>query len=215
MIPLKTPQGQQELTQRSHGLSQKHRTILLLVDGRRTLEEVMSLARHAGATPRHFEELLVLGLLRVPELAAALASDPIDEVDILLHTGFTLPPPEEDVAPAVSQAEAAVEAVAPIATGAVNEATLMLESVREMLIDMLKIAAPVTGTLTMMKLRRALGREELADLLYEVQTKVERSRTKPADVDRTLQHARELLFGSSLAGEEDLPLGEPYAQQPA
>lgn len=214
MIPLKTPQGQQELTRRSHGLSQKHRTILLLVDGRRTLDDVMSLAQHAGATPKHFEELLVLKLLRVPELAV-IAAGQIDEVDIPLHTGLTLPPPEEDVAPVVRQAEAVAETAAPIATGAVNEAALMLESVREMLIDMLKIAAPVTGTLTMMKLRRAQGREELADLLYEVQTKVERSRTKPADVDRTLQHARELLFGSSLAGEEDLPLGEPYAQQPA
>ena len=98
MIPLKTPQGQQELTQRSHGLSQKHRTILLLVDGRRTIDEVMALAQHAGATPKHFEELLVLGLLLVPDQPAA--PGPVGEVDIPLHTGLTLPPPEEDVVPA-------------------------------------------------------------------------------------------------------------------
>ena len=202
MIPLKTPQGQQELTQRSHGLSQKHRTILLLVDGRRTIDEVMALAQHAGATPKHFEELLVLGLLLVPDQPAA--PGPVGEVDIPLHTGLTLPPPEEDVVPAAPM----------VASGAMNEAVLLLESAREMLIDMLRIAAPVTGALTLMKLRRAQGREELADLLYEVQTKVERSRTKPADVDRTLEQARELLFGSSLAGE-DLPLDPPYAQQPA
>lgn len=214
MIPLKTPEGQQELTRRTHGLSQKHRTILLLVDGRRTLDEVMNLAQHAGATPKHFEELLVLGLVLVPEQAVAdLAAGPIGEVDIPLHTGLTLPPPEEDVT-TTTQAAQTLEKVAPIASGAVNEAALLLESARETLIEMLKIAAPVTGALTVMKLRRAQGREELADLLYEVQTKVERSRTKPADVDRTLQHARELLFGSSLH-DEDLPLSGPYAQQPA
>jgi hypothetical protein len=208
MIPLKTPQGQQELTQRSHGLTQKHRTILLLVDGRRSLDEVMSLAQHAGATPKHFEELLVLGLLLLPR-QAAVAVGPIEEVDIPLHTGLTQPPPEEDV---VAADEPVESRPTPIAAGALNESALLLESAREMLVDMLKVAAPVSGALTLMKLRRAQGREELADLLYEVQTKVERSRTKPADVDRTLHRARELLFGNSLAGD-DLPLGDPFAQQ--
>lgn len=204
MIPLKTPQGQQELTQRSHGLTQKHRTILLLVDGRRSLDDVMNLAQHAGATPKHFEELLVLGLVLLPEAAVAsmAAAGPIEEVDIPLPTGLTQPPPAEDITQHA-------ELDAPIATGAVNEAALLLESAREMLVDLLKVAAPVSGALTVMKLRRAQGREDLADLLYEVQSKVERSRTKPADVDQTLHRARELLFGSSLAGD-DLPLG--YAQ---
>lgn len=212
MIPLKTPEGQQELTRRSHGLSQKHRTILLLVDGRRSLDEVMGLAQHAGATPKHFEELLVLGLVLLPEVPIAAV---IDEVDIPLSTGLTQPPPQEDVA------EESIDAAAqfagqtrPVAAGAPNEAALLLESAREMLADLIRTAAPVTGALTLMKVRRAQGREELADLLYEVQSKVERSRTKPADVDRTLQRARELLFGSSLSGE-DLPFEAPYAQQPA
>jgi hypothetical protein len=212
MIPLKTPEGQQELTRRSHGLSQKHRTILLLVDGRRSLDEVMGLARHAGATPKHFEELLVLGLVLLPQVAI---SEVIDEVDIPLSTGLTQPPPPEDLAEELGD-----DPVQPashtrtVAAGATNEAALLLESAREMLADLIRTAAPVAGALTLMKVRRAQGREELADLLYEVQSKVERSRTKPADVDRTLQRARELLFGSSLSGE-DLPFDAPYAQQPA
>ena len=64
--PVKTPLGLQELRQRSQGLGQRHRTVLLLVDGRRPLAEVLSMAHQAGATAAHFEDLVRLGMIELP-----------------------------------------------------------------------------------------------------------------------------------------------------
>src|SRR6185295_2042100 len=63
LIPVKTPDGHAELSQRQRRLSQRHRTVLLLVDGRRTEGEVRQLARQAGATDSCFGELIELGLI--------------------------------------------------------------------------------------------------------------------------------------------------------
>ncbi len=65
-VPFKTPLGQDELRTRTHRLSQRHRTILLLVDGRRPLAEVLSLAQQAGAAISHFEDVLRMGLVELP-----------------------------------------------------------------------------------------------------------------------------------------------------
>ncbi len=70
-VPLKTPAGQDELRHRTLKLSQRHRTVLLLVDGRRSVSQVLSLALQAGAATSHFEELVRLGLVQLPNEAAA------------------------------------------------------------------------------------------------------------------------------------------------
>ena len=68
IVPVKTPLGHQELRQRTQRLGQRFRTVLLLVDGRRPLAEVLSMAHQAGAQSAHFEELLRLGLIELPSL---------------------------------------------------------------------------------------------------------------------------------------------------
>src|SRR5262245_24985190 len=65
-IPVKTALGQEELKSRTHRLGQRHRTVLLLVDGRRPLSEVLSLAQQAGSATSHFEDLVRLGLVDMP-----------------------------------------------------------------------------------------------------------------------------------------------------
>lgn len=65
-VPTKTASGNDELRQRTHRLGQRHRTILFLIDGRRTLHEVLHLAEQAGASAAHFDELLQLGLVELP-----------------------------------------------------------------------------------------------------------------------------------------------------
>lgn len=70
-VPTKTALGHDELRLRKHGLGQRYRTILLLVDGRRPLAEVLSLAQQAGSQTSHFEELVRLGMVDVPADAAA------------------------------------------------------------------------------------------------------------------------------------------------
>src|SRR5512143_3325766 len=74
LAPIKTPLGQDELRHRTRGLGQRYRTILLLVDGRRPVSEVLSLALQAGADTSQFEELVRLGLVELP--AEAMAPDP-------------------------------------------------------------------------------------------------------------------------------------------
>ena len=64
--PVKTPLGHQELRQRTQGLGQRYRTVLLLVDGRRTVAEVLTMAQQAGAQTAHFEELVRLGMVELP-----------------------------------------------------------------------------------------------------------------------------------------------------
>src|SRR6266700_7688386 len=65
-VPIKTPDGQAELSTRARRLSQRHRTVLFLVDGKRSAVEVRSLASKAGVPDTCFDELLELGLIMLP-----------------------------------------------------------------------------------------------------------------------------------------------------
>ena len=74
--PAKTQLGLDELRGRARTLGQRHRTVLLLVDGRRALSEVLSLAQQAGAQTSHFEDLVRMGMVELPrEAVAAEARD--------------------------------------------------------------------------------------------------------------------------------------------
>ena len=84
-IPVRTALGQEELRQRRGELGQRHRTILFMVDGRRELAEVLSLAHQAGASTTHFEDLVRHGLVelpRPPEPAAVPAAPELSEAAI-------------------------------------------------------------------------------------------------------------------------------------
>jgi hypothetical protein len=70
-IPTKTPFGVEEQRRRTGGLGQRHRTILFLIDGRRSVGEVMHLAQQAGAAAHHFEDLVRLGYVDLPALPVA------------------------------------------------------------------------------------------------------------------------------------------------
>lgn len=90
--PIKTQLGHDELRLRTQGLGQRHRTILLLVDGRRPLSKVLSLSHQAGAETSHFEELVRLGLIEVP--GDAMAPEPHETspggLDVLRVTSVEL-----------------------------------------------------------------------------------------------------------------------------
>jgi hypothetical protein len=82
--PVKTPLGLDELRHRTRGLGQRYRTVLLLVDGRRPLGEVLGMAHKAGAQTSHFEELVRMGLVEVP--AEMAAPEPTDSIAGALDT---------------------------------------------------------------------------------------------------------------------------------
>lgn len=67
--PQKTPEGIAELSARSRGLTQRHRTLLLLIDGQRSLDQVLSLAHQAGVPRAYMDELVALGLVVAPAAA--------------------------------------------------------------------------------------------------------------------------------------------------
>jgi len=99
--PIKTPLGHDELRRRTRAFGQRHRTILFLVDGRRPLSEVLSLAQQAGAQTCHFEELVRLGLIEVPSenmapepvltVPGGLDSARVTSVELDLPAAQTLP----------------------------------------------------------------------------------------------------------------------------
>jgi hypothetical protein len=82
--PVKTPLGLDELRHRTRRLGQRYRTVLLLVDGRRPLGEVLGMAHKAGAQTSHFEELVRMGLVEVP--AEMAAPEPTDSIAGALDT---------------------------------------------------------------------------------------------------------------------------------
>lgn len=117
VIPTKTDLGHEEQRHRAGGLGQRHRTILFLIDGRRPLSEVLSLAQQAGASTTHFEDLVRLGYVQMPPeeapppampIAAPLAeAAAVADVAELTHVELTVPAVEPPGAP--------VEVPAPVA----------------------------------------------------------------------------------------------------
>ncbi len=59
----KTERGHQEIERRSHGLDARHRTLLILVDGRRTLGALGDLLGHGGDLAPMLTQLQALGLV--------------------------------------------------------------------------------------------------------------------------------------------------------
>lgn len=93
-VPFKTPLGHEELRTRAHKLGQRHRTMLFLIDGRRPLAAVLSLAQQAGAATHHFEDLLRLGFVELPPEPLLPASLPVvDDEAAIVATELVVPAP--------------------------------------------------------------------------------------------------------------------------
>jgi len=212
LAPIKTPAGQDELTHRTRRLSQRHRTVLLLVDGRRPLVQIQQLAAKAGVPEGCLDELVSLGLVALPE-AAPLVDDGVAHVELPL-SGFpasALADPvvaneavQASVAPSVSDSHPSVdESLLPAAGSLLPESGWMaletaegvdrpMEEAREILMRALRNEAPVSGSLTMLKLKRASTRGELEELLDEVEQRIRKPR-KMIVTAQTLRHVRHLL----------------------
>lgn len=186
--PIKTADGLDEIATRSRRLGQRQRTMLLLVDGRRSADEVRRLAAQAGVPPACYDELLAAGLIALPlptltidalealearqaVPAAAAAIDvplPVEE-ESLLPSAQSLQPESTlngDLGPA--------EPWAAVETGHGDLADLdpALEEARDLMLRAVRAEAPVAGSLTLMRLRRASSRADLAALIDEVDTRV-------------------------------------------
>lgn len=200
-VPVKTPLGLQELRKRSQGLGQRHRTVLLLVDGRRPLAEVLSMAHQAGAQTSHFEELLRLGMIELPvaspEPAPAAAEGPpavdeaaptavVEAVAMAPDLDPPVPPPAEAPAPAEVDEQ-------------------QLDEARRLLADILRRDTLLHRVFAPARVRAARTQQELIDLVWEIERERVHARRKRAQL-RDLQRARELLgMGNTLVAEDSLP----------
>jgi hypothetical protein len=68
--PVKTSEGRAEISCRSRALSQRQRTVLLLVDGQRTISQIRDMAVQVGAPDTCLDDLLDMGLVALPPVVA-------------------------------------------------------------------------------------------------------------------------------------------------
>jgi hypothetical protein len=234
IVPVKTPLGHQELRQRTQRLGQRYRTVLLLVDGRRPLADVLSMAHQAGAQTAHFEELLRLGMIELPSLPEPpeLPEPPTDVPDDAPgDAGSVETVPEAPVSVAVAavpelQESVAAEAgaapaapavlpataspaTAPVASRAAAPASLATEErlgeARRLLIDTLRRDTLLLRVFAPARVRAAQTQEELIGLVWEIERERAHVRRKRGQL-LNLQRARDLLgMGNTVVAEDSLP----------
>ncbi len=214
-IPIKTPDGQDELGTRQRRVSQRHRTVLFLVDGKRSAAEVRSLALRAGVPESCFDELLALGLIMLPEPTfSLLVEDPPPPA--ALNVDLPLPgAPGTDSQSAFNESPLAAsrtlgpesiagDAVQDDSRGADPWSSSQLPGLpaidaafveaRAILMQAVRSEAPLSGSLTLLRLRRARTRSDLAALLNEVEARI-LTRHRTLAGAQTLSRVRHLLAG--------------------
>jgi hypothetical protein len=216
-IPIKTPDGLDELNTRQRRVSQRHRTVLFLVDGKRSAPDVRSMALKAGVPETCFDDLLAMGLIMLPEPTFALLLEtPAGPIDVL-HVDLPLAGPE--AAPTQDSLLPASRTLYPesVSTDSALGATPVPDSwmpsggqdgldpafaeARLILVRAVRAEAPLAGSLTLMRLRRARNRADLMQLLDEVEARITKPHRSLA-ASQTMRRVRLLLDGridSSLA----------------
>jgi len=220
--PVKTQLGVDELRTRTHGLNQRHRTMLFLVDGLRPLSEVLALGLQAGARTTHFADLVHLGMVDVAldSTASAPAPPSVEAGDsggntlsgvlaVELEAPVRVPkfttedssrmplkPAEGSEAVAYAQRRALVK----------SEQEDLQQEVRELLMDTLRIDAPLFAAVTLVRVRRAHTTRELINLVWEIERHLVASRKSQSEM-QALYRARELLGMGNTQVSTDSPTG--------
>jgi hypothetical protein len=170
IVPQRTPRGRDELERRALGLTQRQRTVLLLVDGRRDLIEIQRLAGRAGADQRCLGELIALGLVG----GAGMTPDAVETS--VLPSSLSL---QGDSRWSVLDEEWAC-------------LDRPLDEARSLLLRAVRASAPLAGALTIMRLKRATTRESMEALLDEVESRL-RKPHRQIIAAQTMRHVRHLL----------------------
>ena len=170
-VPQRTDTGQAELIQRGRGLTQRQRTMLFLIDGWRDLDEILRVAAQAGADRACFDELVALRLVVDPN------AEPAQVDTSVMPSSLSL---QGDSRWSAFGDEGVVRVDRP------------LHEARALLVRAVRAEAPLTGTLTLLKLRRAATREALERLLDEVEQRL-RKPHRQIIAAQTMRHVRHLL----------------------
>ena len=229
-IPIKTPDGHDELSTRQRRLSQRHRTVLFLVDGKRSATEVKSMALQAGVPDACFDDLLAQGLIVLPEptvpvlvdlgvavvetahvdlplaaapLAAATArpaaAAPVVAARVPAATAApdSLLPPSRTLYPTLSADSTLGDSPVPDSwlpsdSGSLGRIAPAVAEARLVLLRAVRAEAPLAGSLTLMRLRRARSRADLLALLDEVEVRITKPHRSLA-ANQTMRRVRALL----------------------
>jgi len=202
-VPIKTAAGHDELGTRQRGLSQRHRTVLFLVDGRRSTAEIHRMAVLAGVPDSCFDDLLAMGLITLPEITLPTHEFALDAADSL-HVDLplnvpaggadSLLPPSRTLYPSLSTDSTLGESRSWLPSGGREPGAIdpVVAEVRLILARALRAEAPIAGSITLLKLRRARTRGELALLLDEVEARITKPH-RPLAAGLTMQRVRQLL----------------------
>lgn len=205
------------MSTRSRRLSQRHRTVLFLVDGRRNLAEVQRMAVLAGASELLLGELVDLGLVALfeaplggvasfagpqdlgPDSPQVLQPDiPLDDsllpplAPLSVHSVQSTNEPPANLPVLRAAIEPDEDAMGP-SPEPVFESDDPLAQARDMLVRAIKEEAPLTGSITLMRLKRAKSIDELNALLDEVEQRISKpNRTLVAQ--QLMSNVRQLLI---------------------
>lgn len=209
-IPVKTSLGQAELSTRQLGLSQRHRTVLFLIDGKRSASVVREMALKAGVPDSCFSDLVDMGLVVLAEPTIALwvgGPGPGDvlHVDLPIQGGegfgvtqnSTLPPsrtlyPESISTDASLRDLHARDSWLPSGSDEPGARDSGFAEARMIMIRAVRTEAPLSGSLTLLRLRRASTREDLSKLLQEVEARITKPHRSLA-ATQTMRRVRLLL----------------------
>jgi hypothetical protein len=207
LVPRRTAAGQAALERRTRELTPRQRTMLFMVDGRRTVDIVLALGSQAGAQAADFSRLLSLGLVETtstptaptaptvlpPPGAGGMAPAPDAASSPALasvapssaSTGSAPLPTAQTLAGDSNWSQPASDSMAPIEDGPLNEA-------RALLIRAVRRESPVAGTFTLLRLKRATTRAQLEALLDEVEQRLRKPHRRVI-ATQMLRHVRHLL----------------------
>jgi hypothetical protein len=177
--PQRTASGHAELAARGRHLSQRHRTVLLLVDGRRSADDIRNLASQAGAGAQCLDDLLTLGLVTWSSSARADAT-----VTVAAGGESSLLPSSQSLHGESSWSVLEEE------PGAYTDRPFA--EARELLLRAVRQEAPLSGALTLRRLKRATTREALEAMLDEVELRLRKPR-RQIIAAQTMRHVRHLL----------------------
>jgi antitoxin component of MazEF toxin-antitoxin module len=212
-IPVKTPEGLDELTKRQRGLSQRQRMVLFLVDGRRDLAQVQQMAAAAGASESILVELLDLGFVSLREpgdtttgsaspsaTAESLDATEGSAVNVQLDAqggSITAQKPTGSPSQQVPVLKAVVEGYTTLQQATEQDAFLdpahPLNQAREMLLRALMEHAPVAGSITRMRVKRAQSIAEIAALLDEVERHISKPKRQLV-TQQLISNVKQLLI---------------------
>lgn len=167
------------MAKRGRRLTQRHRTVLLLVDGRRSEGDIRALAAKAGAGPDCLDDLQAMGLVALAGSAGAdaMVTEAAGAESSLLASSQSL------------HGDSNWSVLDEVTGGAVDRP---LAEARELLVRAVRQEAPLAGALTLIKLKRAATRESLEALLDEVEQRLRRPR-RQIIAAQTMRHVRHLL----------------------